>query len=1242
MNSLVRMFCAVMLSISSVAVAQSLGTGLYQFGSFDSRGFDSINLGNLNTHFEIPVFNKQGRGVPFSYVIAYDGMIWEPLTTNGETVWNPDSQWGFHGQLAGAGVIGYLTTTQGPGGNCNTGGTTHQQNLGTVITNLTYHDPYGRSHRFNYSDLICDTGDTFTGDGSSSDGSGYSYGLNDGMVHTRSGVIINAPLDPVPGGATVGSITDSNGNVVKNNGNGTFTDTLGVTALTIGGSGTAGSPLTLTYPVALQANSSTSATVTISYRTYTVQTNFQCSGIVEYGANSVDLIDHITLPDASASTYTFTYESTPGVAGAVTGRLASVTLPTGGTISYSYSGGCSAAGAGINPDGTVGSLTRVTSDGTRTYGRSPVNANATNTTVQDEKGNQSLYQFTIFNSLFYETHRQIYQGAIGGTPLLNQTTCYNGATNCDGAAIAAQITQLATTPQYNGGTSLTTDNVYDLAGMLTSSTQLNGSTVMQSTTNTYNGLEEVLTSTTTASGSTVASSTYGYDETTPTATSGIPQHVAAAGTRGNLTSAHVSTGGGTLTTTTTYYDTGAPKAVTTPNGTTSYGYDSTQTFATTTTLPTPSSGVALATTASYDPQSGVQISATGMNAGQTVQFRQYDGLLRPTLANLPNGGVVTTTYSGNDTIVDQTRGTGTGTDAVTHTLVDTYGRTSRVAVVNGQSSNPWYQVDSCYDATGLLQFQTVKYQANGFSTAKQCSGSGTSYAYDALGRVTSSTNADGTTTHQYIGHTILTRDVNGVQKMVQSDLLGRISGVCEISPNTLQGDTPVPCAMEIAGAGFLTTYAYTGLTTTVTQGAQSRVFTTDQAGRTTYVSEPERGVTTYSYTYSATSPCTGVGLCVTRTRPRANQTNASVTTTAITQYDSLGRPVAVTYSDGTPKRNYGYDAPVAWPIISQQNVKGMLSIAFSSIAFSSEATVYSYNTMGQIIGMGKCQPSGCSNRAFDKLLSYSYDLLGNVTSSSDGGGVTTSYLYSPASEVQSITSSLNDANHPSALVSNVQNGPYGPTSYQMGNGVTSVFAHDALGRLNGGFACTGSAQAGCIGGAQLYGYSVAWQGSRLQSSADTVQNYHATYGYDEFNRLTGLSVTSGSASSYSYVYDRYGNRWQQNPSGSGSGPALLDAIGIIPALGNLGKGVKLGIQAVQHVATVGSLALLFGSGSPTDAALTSTGAGLTAVDDAKVMTEGAELVPVIGNGVSVFATVRDIWGDEGMVNYYKDCMAGKN
>lgn len=109
------------------------------------------------------------------------------------------------------------------------------------------------------------------------------------------------------------------------------------------------------------------------------------------------------------------------------------------------------------------------------------------------------------------------------------------------------------------------------------------------------------------------------------------------------------------------------------------------------------------------------------------------------------------------------------------------------------------------------------------------------------------------------------------------------------------------------------------------------------------------------------------------------------------------------------------------------------------------------------------------------------------------------------------------------------------------------------------------------------------------------------------------------------------------------GPTILDAIGIIPAIGNLGKGIKVGIQVVQHAAAIGSLVLsVFGTSNTADAVFTGTGTGLTAVDDAKVMTEGAELVPVIGNGVSVLATARDIWGKEGIANYYNDCMAGKN
>ncbi len=55
MNRMIRISCWLFCSLGAVGFGQNPGTGLYPFGSFDSRGFDSINLGNLNTHFEIPV-----------------------------------------------------------------------------------------------------------------------------------------------------------------------------------------------------------------------------------------------------------------------------------------------------------------------------------------------------------------------------------------------------------------------------------------------------------------------------------------------------------------------------------------------------------------------------------------------------------------------------------------------------------------------------------------------------------------------------------------------------------------------------------------------------------------------------------------------------------------------------------------------------------------------------------------------------------------------------------------------------------------------------------------------------------------------------------------------------------------------------------------------------------------------------------------------------------------------------------
>ncbi len=104
----------------------------------------------------------------------------------------------------------------------------------------------------------------------------------------------------------------------------------------------------------------------MNYSTYTVQTNFGCPGISEYGpAAGVSLVSSISYPDGSS--YSFTYEPTPGAPGNVTGRIQSITLRSSGTITYTYSGGNNGI---ICADGSTAGFTRTTSDGTTTFSRS--------------------------------------------------------------------------------------------------------------------------------------------------------------------------------------------------------------------------------------------------------------------------------------------------------------------------------------------------------------------------------------------------------------------------------------------------------------------------------------------------------------------------------------------------------------------------------------------------------------------------------------------------------------------------------------------------------------------------------------------------------------------------------------------------------------------------------------------------------------------------------------------------------
>lgn len=134
-----------------------------------------------------------------------------------------------------------------------------------------------------------------------------------------------------------------------------------------------------------------------------------------------------------------------------------------------------------------------------------------------------------------------------------------------------------------------------------------------------------------------------------------------------------------------------------------------------------------------------------------------------------------------------------------------------------------------------------------------------------------------------------------------------------------------------------------------------------------------------------------------------------------------------------------------------------------------------------------------------------YDLVGNMTSESDGTGVTASYSFSAAGEVTGITSSLADATHPGSLVSNVQNGPFGRLTFNLGNGLMQVNHYDNMGRTTWVQLC-GAVTNGCQTN-QLYGFSVGWTGNRIWGSNDTIVIKHRVYGYDEFDRLTSLAIS---------------------------------------------------------------------------------------------------------------------------------------
>ncbi|MGA8492843.1 MAG: hypothetical protein WB711_20645, partial [Terriglobales bacterium] len=729
--------------------------------------------------------------------------------------------------------------------------------------------------------------------GVATDGSGYTlnitasnpltYALYDRsgnkLTHTISGNLVTNTVSD-PDGAQLQSVWNTSTEVT------TYTDTLGTTAMTgPGGSGNAenGTPDNYTYTDA----SGNTQTIQVNYTQYPLETNFGCTGIAEENLTNLTLYfpTSVVLPDGG--TFGISYEATPpgtGVpAGAITGRITQLTLPSGGSISYAYTGGKH----GINcTSQVVPTLTRTVNDnsgnnGTWTYVNSNTSSTAGNfaVTETDPAGNQTVHSFAGE----YQTQAVYHQGT--STVLKTVTTCYgsNGSTPPSRASCPTPTTTpslpITETDVYTslGSSSynevrttfdatygnVTYAGAYDFGASLVTSQNIisygswNGSAC--AAVGNYINDEPCQTSTQDSAGNTYSATDFAYNP------KGHPTNI------GKWTSASTAW----LVTYPSWNSNGTMSQVKDPAGKiTIFGYAATGSggcnglLLTSTTYPLSSVG---SDSQTWDCNGGVRTSYQDVNGSTTTYNYTANGadpLYRIKEVIPPIESPTTYTYhTGSLPWYAATTQLVWGSYYAYHQVnLDGLGRPVSTTDTDPNSPTNYRYAITKYNSLGQVASVTNPYFCDGTncSPADATYGS-TTYNYDALGRVADvgSTPAvalpDGNTNHiVYTNRAKLFTDGAGIQRAYQSDGLGRLQYVCDGIGSVAQANnaSPSTCSgVDGSPSGFLATYGYDALNdlTSANVGAhtgysgQTRSFTYDGLSRMLTSTNPESGTVANVY-----------------------------------------------------------------------------------------------------------------------------------------------------------------------------------------------------------------------------------------------------------------------------------------------------------------------------------------------------------------------------------------------------------
>jgi RHS repeat-associated protein len=985
----VARFCVVVSLTIALTTALSNGQappvpgGFPPFNTFSGDSFATVNLANLNTHFEIPLRSLPGRGIPFNSHLDHDIVWGVPTAQTGTSnvMWAPAGSGSSAliptaGNFAALGFAGGIVFSDSSLQQCVTGVPPNQTNYGqfTVYSNFRYFDGKGTAHYFDSSLKVGSNvqGQTFqcpyfqsnpttAGTGLPTDGSSYQLHLAPGAGAP------NASVTDIATGI-VNDKTDSNGNANTFT-SGNLVDSSGNSAMSVTGT-TNSTTFAYTGPDGL----SKQIVATLTSKTAVI--SIGCPNVPDPPYSFLPgypyaqlVLTQLALPDGSS--YTFTYDSLL--------RPKVITLRTGGQITYNYNGPHN--GMSCEDGGTSG-FTKTTPDGMWTYSRTyNQTTQLWTTTVTDPQGNQSKYTFGGGSAFFsyslnasivvaaYEIQRLEYQ-KVGTSQVLMRTTvtCYNGSfTNCATNPLPSKYPNGVLTAPYQKDVYTTIPGV---SGSLVSETKFSNGVVTEDTEYDF-GAAAALPNppgTNFLTTRTITPGTFSCpqsDVTTNSAGALLAKTSYICDTHGHPTSESRWTQGSTyLTTQHSYFSTGLLHTTTDPNGSVTTYTNGACNGAFPTLINEP---LGLSRSMTWNCSGEVPLSVTDENNQVTTYgyVKPNTGVGEPfwRLSSTTDqlGNVTTNTYT--PTTVESVLPFNSNASAVdVLTTLDSLGRPAISQKRQAPGSLNFDTTSTSYDSLGRVSAVSMPCVK---PASQPCpSTPATTTTYDALSRPLLATDGgNGTTKYDYLGRDVLLTIgpastgppvENTKRRQMEFDALGRLTSVCEITAGTTTWPG-ASCAQATAATGYLTRYNYsviaTGPKLTVTQNAQSgtiqtRSFSYDLLGRLISEANPETGTTTYVYDTDT--------LCGTFKGDRVKRTDAAANVTCYA-YDALHRQLSSGYMSGpnsgaTPDRFFVYDNALINGSATMANAKGRLAEAYT--CFSCPGTKltdvgFSYNGHGE-------------------------------------------------------------------------------------------------------------------------------------------------------------------------------------------------------------------------------------------------------------------------------------------------------